>query len=716
MKYEGQAIAVRSLEDGFAELVLDLKNDSVNKLSAPVLAELAEAVDGLAAAEGLKGVLVSSAKDVFVVGADITEFLGYFDKPEEELVAWTMKVHATFSKLEDLPCPVVVAINGFALGGGFELALTGAYRLMSTTAKVGLPETKLGIFPGWGGTVRLARVAGADTAIEWIASGEQYGAADALKVGAVDGVCEPAILREAAIKTLKDAAAGSLPWKKRQDEKRAPLRLDAIEAGMVFEGSKAFVGGKAGPNYPAPVAAITAMQKGAGKGRDAALAIEAAAFAKIAKTPAAKSLVAVFLGDQAVKKAAKKAGKGARDVKNAAVLGAGIMGGGIAYQSASKGVPIFMKDIAPKALDLGMNEATKLLEKQVERGKSTPGKMAATLARIHPTLSYGDFGAVDFVVEAVVENEGVKAKVLADVEKLLPETAILASNTSTISITRLAEGLARPEQFCGMHFFNPVPKMPLVEVIRGKKSGDAAISTAVAYAQTMGKTPIVVNDCPGFLVNRVLFPYFAAFNMLVKEGVDFVRIDKVMEKWGWPMGPGLLLDVVGIDTCAHADAVMAQGFPDRMAHEGKTAIELMYDAGRYGQKNGKGLWAYKADKKGVPKKSGPDAEAVALVYGAEGPKVSALTDEEIAERMVLPMLLESSRCLEDKIVATPAEVDIALIYGLGFPPFRGGIFRHADTVGAAKLLALCEKYAPLGPLYAPTQQLRDLAAANKNFH
>ena len=340
---------------------------------------------------------------------------------------------------------------------------------MSTLAKVGLPETKLGIFPGWGGTVRLSRVCGADTAIEWIATGEQYGAAEALKAGAVDAVAEPADLRGVALAMLKEAADGRLDWRKRREEKKSPLRLDRIEAGMVFMGGKAFVAGKAGPHYPAPVAAIDAMEKGAGKTRDEALAIEAAVCAKVAKSETARSLVSVFLGDQAVKKIAKKASKAARPVRRSAVLGAGIMGGGIAYQSASRGVPVFMKDVAPKALEAGMGEAVKLLEKQVERGKMKTAQMAGTLASITPTLSYGDFRAVDFVVEAVVESEPVKKKVLAEVEGLISETAILTSNTSTISITRLATALQRPESFCGMHFFNPVPRMPLVEVIRGEK-------------------------------------------------------------------------------------------------------------------------------------------------------------------------------------------------------------------------------------------------------
>ena len=391
MSDAGQAFQVLPLENGLVELRFDLPGESVNKFNAVALASLKAAVEELRARKGLRGVLLTSGKDVFCVGADITEFLAHFKKSEADLTRWILETDAVFSALEDLDAPSVAAIGGVGVGGGFELCLTASYRAMSQTAQVGLPETKLGLFPGWGGTVRLSRLCGADTAIEWIAGGEQWSAADALKAGAVDAVTAPGDLREAALGMLREAADGKLDWKARRAEKTAPLKLNAIEAGMVFASSKAFVAGKAGPHYPAPLAAIEVIEKGAGKGRDEALAIEAAGFAKIAKTSTAHALVSVFLGDQAVKRIAKKHAKAARPVKRAAVLGAGIMGGGISYQSASRGVPVLMKDIAPKALEAGVAEATKLLEKQVERGKLTTGKMAQVLAGITPTLSLRRF-------------------------------------------------------------------------------------------------------------------------------------------------------------------------------------------------------------------------------------------------------------------------------------------------------------------------------------
>ena len=389
------------------------------------------------------------------------------------------------------------------------------------------------------------------------------------------------------------------------------------------------------------------------------------------------------------------------------------MGGGIAYQSAYKGVPVVMKDIAQHGLDLGLAEANKLLTKQVEKGRMKPAVMGDTLNRIVPTLSYEQVKSVDMVVEAVVENIKVKQSVLSEVEKVLADDAIVASNTSTISISQLAESLQRPQNFCGMHFFNPVHAMPLVEVIRGEKTSDDAVARTVAYANAMGKKAIVVNDCPGFLVNRVLFPYFAGFVQLVKDGADFQQIDRVMEKWGWPMGPAFLCDVVGIDTCVHAAHVLADGFPDRMKSNFKTALEIMYDNKRLGQKNGVGFYNHEKDKKGKPVKVAKDE-----VYALLAPEVAArkeFSDEEIIARMMVPMCTEMARCLDEKIVESAVEADMALIYGLGFPVFRGGVCRWMDAIGMQAFVAMAEQYAALGKLYEPTASQRAMAANQQKY-
>lgn len=714
MIYEGKAITVKALESGIVELNFDLKGESVNKFNRLTLNELRQAVDAIKADAAIKGVIVSSGKDVFIVGADITEFVENFKLSDEELVAANLEANKIFSDFEDLNVPTVAAINGIALGGGFEMCMAADYRVMSATAQVGLPEVKLGICPGFGGTVRLPRLIGVDNAVEWIAAGKEAKADAALKVGAVDAVVAPEKLAEAALDLVKRAISGEFDFKAKRAPKLEKLKLNTIEQMMCFETAKGFIAGQAGPNYPAPLAAVSAIQKAANSGRDKALEIEANTFVKLAKTSVAQSLVGLFLNDQELKKKAKAYDKQARDVKLAAVLGAGIMGGGIAYQSAVKGTPILMKDIREEGIKMGLDEASKLLGKRVEKGRLSPAKMADALNAIRPTMNYGDFGNVDIVVEAVVENPKVKHAVLAEVEGYVREDAIIASNTSTISISYLAEALKRPENFCGMHFFNPVHMMPLVEVIRGKKSSETAIATTVAYAKKMGKSPVVVNDCPGFLVNRVLFPYFGGFARLINYGADFTRVDRLMEKFGWPMGPAYLMDVVGMDTGHHGRDVMAEGFPDRMKDSTRTAVDVMYDANRLGQKNGKGFYSYEMDKRGKPKKV-VDPQTYELLK----PIITEqreLSDEDIINYLMIPLCLETVRCLEDGIVESAAEADMGLIYGIGFPPFRGGALRYIDSIGVAEFVALADKYADLGPLYHPTAKLREMAANGQSFY
>jgi len=713
MIYEGKAITVKEIEGGIAQLDFDLQGESVNKFNRLTIEELGAAAEALASRTDLKGLVVTSSKDSFIVGADITEFTELFAGSEEDLVANSMKANAVFNAIEDLPFPTVTAINGIALGGGFEMCLATDYRVMASKAKVGLPEVKLGIFPGFGGTVRLSRLTGVDNAVEWIAGGSENRADAALKVGAVDAVVDADKLVDAAVAILKQCNEGKLDHLARREEKKGKIKLNAMESMMAFEISKAFVAGKAGKNYPAPVEAIKTMQKHAGMTRDKAIEVEAKGFARMAKTNVAACLVGLFLNDQALKKKASAWEKEASEVNLAAVLGAGIMGGGVAFQSALKGTPIVMKDINQDGIKLGLNEAKKLLSKRIARGRMNADQMGDVLNNITPTLNYGDFKNVDLVVEAVVENPKVKDAVLRETEDAVREDTILTSNTSTISINLLAKNLKRPENFCGMHFFNPVHMMPLVEVIRGEKTSDRAIATTVAYAKAMGKTPIVVNDCPGFLVNRVLFPYFGGFSGLVRDGADFQKVDKVMEKFGWPMGPAYLLDVVGMDTAKHANDVMAEGFPERMKADFKSAVEVMFENNRYGQKNDKGFYQYELDRKGKQKKV-VDEETYKLLE----PVVSGskdFDDEEIIARMMIPLCLETVRCLEDNIVESPADADMGLIYGIGFPPFRGGALRYIDDMGVDKFVELADKYADLGPLYQPTEKLREMAKTGKKF-
>ncbi|RXJ72198.1 fatty acid oxidation complex subunit alpha FadB [Veronia nyctiphanis] len=714
MIYQGDTLSVRRLDDGLVELVLDAPG-SVNKFNVATLQSLNEALDAIIAESDVKGLLITSAKKAFVVGADITEFLGLFSKPAEELHSWLKRSNDIFNKLEDLPFPTVSVISGHALGGGCECILATDIRVGDTTARIGLPETKLGIMPGWGGTVRLPRIIGADSAMEIITAGKDKKAADALKLGILDAVTEPADLKDAGLAMLKDAVAGNINWEARRTQKKAPLQLNKTEATMSFNMAKGMVAQVAGKHYPAPMSAVIAIESGARNERDAALDIEREHFVQLAMNDVTKALVGIFLNDQYLKSKAKQAAKDGKPTQRAAVLGAGIMGGGIAYQSASRGVPAMMKDISQDSLETGMQEAAKLLNKQLERGRMNGMKMAQVLSSITPTLNYAGIETADVIVEAVVENPKVKAAVLSEVEQLIGDNAILASNTSTIPIDVLAESLSRPENFCGMHFFNPVHRMPLVEVIRGKKTSEETVSRVVAYAAAMGKSPVVVNDCPGFFVNRVLFPYFGGFSQLLKDGGDFRKIDKVMEKeFGWPMGPAYLLDVVGLDTAHHAQAVMAEGFPERMAKDYRDAIDVMFETERFGQKNGKGFYLYTTDKKGRPKKV-QDAEVDALIADVVDGQAD-FSNEDIIARVMAPMINEVVRCLDEGIIATPAEADMALVYGIGFPPFRGGVFRYLDTIGLPEYVAMADKFAHLGPMYEVPQSLRDKAAKGEGYY
>lgn len=716
--FQGDNIQLRTLDDGLVELCFDAKNDSVNKLDSRTVDEFRRATEALteaARAGTLRGVLVSSAKDVFIVGADINGFSKVFKQTAEEIRVDVLAKNQIFVAFEDLPVPSVIAINGFALGGGLELALAGSLRIMSTAAQVGLPEVKLGLFPGFGGTVRICRVAGAAVGIDWVAGGKPAKAEAAKAAGVVDELSAPEALRDNALALLRRAVAGEVDWQAAQDRKRRPVQQSAVELSTLFGEAETRVATQSPKHQPAAAIAVEMMARAAAQDRAGALALEAEAFGRVAKTQAASALVQAFLNDQALKKLYRQHAKQARPVKQAAVLGAGIMGGGIAYTSAVRGTPVRLKDISAKQLDVGVSEASKLLAKQVKSGRLKQEQADALLQSIHPQLDNAGFDSVDVVIEAVIENLDIKHRVLAELEHSVRADAVIASNTSSLRIDDLAQPLTRPENFVGMHFFNPVPVMPLVEVIRGSRTSDAAVSTAVGYGVAMGKTPIVVKDCPGFLVNRIITPYINAFLQLVADGADFVEVDRAMEAFGWPMGPAYLQDVVGMDTGSHVGDVISAGYPDRMQAVANNVLKRFVEQGRYGQKTGVGFYRYEPDVGGKPKKTlAPDSHELIRPLQAKGPR--SFSEAEIVERMMLPMIFEAARALEDGVVATPAELDMALLLGIGFPAYAGGALKYADWLGLPQVVERAQHYAALGPAYQPPAGLRALAAAGRRYY
>lgn len=714
--YQGNKLVLRHLDDGLAELHFNAMNGSVNKFDSDTVAELEEVLDQLERSHDLKGLLVTSGKAVFIAGADITEFGDVFGTDHATFRHFANPNNRNILRLEHLHFPIVVAINGAAMGGGLEFCLGCDYRVMSEKAVVGLPETGLGIMPGWGGTVRLPRIIGFEEAVTAVASGAPYNAAKALAVGLVDAVTEPDRLHDEALALLKRCVDGEFAFQARRKIKHDPVGHNPVEYEMTVHTTRAEVKKLAGRHWTAPLVAFESMVQSAPLPLPEALEVEFEDFYQTTGTAEARAMVGIFINDQAIGKVARQHATNARKIDRVAVLGAGIMGGGIAYQNALKGFPVLMKDINQEALDLGMQEANSLVSKRVDRGQLNARKGGEILTRITPSLNYSGIENTQIVIEAVVENLAVKQAVLAEVESFVAKDTVLSSNTSTISISQIAEALDRPENFCGMHFFNPVHAMPLVEVVRGEKTSEATIATTVAQALAMGKKVIVVNDCPAFFVNRTLFPSMLAFDMLMREGVDFQQIDQAVEAWGMPMGPAYLMDVVGIDVAVHCFTALEVGYPDRMVPErDNSALCLMSAEQRYGQKNGVGFYSYERGKGGRPSKKADEATYALIAEHITLDKKS-LASEDIALRVMLPMAIEAARALEEGVIGSPAEGDMGLIYGLGFPRFRGGIYRWMDELGLAEICRQADRFKELGKLYEPTARMRAMATANEGYY
>lgn len=707
MQFKGKAFSICELQNGIYEVRFDLQDSSVNKLNQLVLSELEQVVEELEKAQDIKGCVFSSGKSVFIVGADIPMFFPLMQKPNAEIESWMATTHDLFNRIQNLPFVTVCAVNGFALGGGLEFALASDYRVLSSDAKIGLPEVHLGIFPGWAGTIRLPRMMDVAKAFEWVCTGRHISPAEAKENGLAETVVDDAAQLLTAAQEVIERADHNL--QALREAKSSSVSLSAEQQSAIDTMRTKYE--KSSAHYPAPMKAIDCMLDHLPMNAADATAVEVKQFVELLKTDSAQNLLWLFLNDQMANKAAKSYAKQVEPAESSAVIGAGIMGGGISYQSALKKLPVVMKDINQEALDLGMQEATRNFDRLVKKGRMSEEQKQQALSRITPTLEDSAVENADIIVEAVVENPDIKKKVLAGLEQQVAADCVLASNTSTISISDLAEALDKPERFCGIHFFNPVPIMPLVEVIRGKQSSDETVARAVNYALRLGKKPVVLNDCPGFLVNRVLFPYLNAFQLLMRDGADFQQVDKVMEQFGWPMGPAYLMDVIGMDTVCHASDVLAEGFPDRMNLGFEMTAETLFKAGKLGQKSGSGYYDYQKDDKGRPHKV-VDNDVYALI-GCE--QIKSFSDQEIIQRMMIPICLEMVRCIEEDVVASAAEADMSLIWGIGFPRFRGGALRYIETVGIQQFCKDAEQYQQLGAMYAIPELLKQKSESKESF-
>jgi 3-hydroxyacyl-CoA dehydrogenase / enoyl-CoA hydratase / 3-hydroxybutyryl-CoA epimerase len=695
-----------------AHLVMDDPARKVNVLDENAILSLEKALTELEHAAALEGVVLRSAKKgSFIAGADINAIGSMTDRAQ--VLTLIRRAHAAFGRLAALPAPTVAAIDGVCLGGGTELALACDSRVASEEPRtqIGLPETLLGIFPGFGGTTRLPRLIGARAALDLILTGRSLDAKRAARAGLIARAVPAAWLLEAAERRVGELK--KRPARSRADRYRGRSFMDwALEGNplgrqIVFQQAQAMTKARTQGQYPAPVAAIRVMELGWGRPVAEGLKLEADWVSDLVVGAVCKNLVRIFVLSERAKKD-DVAGPGVKPapVRSLALVGAGVMGGGIAELASRNGIAVRVRDVQPASLTRAIETIHSIIAERSRKKCGNNTERDRQLARVLPTLDLTGFKLADAAIEAVIEDLDVKRRVFGELEVRMSATALLATNTSSLSVNSLADGLEHPERFCGFHFFNPVHRMPLVEVVRGAKTSDATLVTAVALARRLGKTPVVVQDAPGFVVNRILMPYLREAMHLLEEGYALTEIDESMRRFGMPMGPFEVVDEVGLDVAVKVAAVLSKAFPERMS--AAPALEKLVAAKRLGKKNGIGFYRHRGRKRI------PDPGLAALLGLDRERKAS--NPGMLSERMVLGIINEAAHCLEDGVVSDAGMIDLAMIFGAGFPPFRGGPLRHADTLGLARVEArLTALRAECGDRFAPAKLLTRLAAEGKSF-
>lgn len=696
-------------DQGLATLTLDVPDKKLNVFTQEVLEELDDLVGDLAQRRDIAClVLVSGKEGGFIAGADIDMIAGMTDPAEAE--AGAREGQRIFNAWERLPFPTIAAIRGTCVGGGTELALASSYRLLSDRDdyRIGLPEIRLGILPGFGGCTRLPRLIGLPEALDIILAGKTIHPKKAYKLGVGDALMPD----RGFLRHVRDFAMDKR-WKKRDkdgfDLKKLLLQGNALGRKVVFDKARSNVLERTGGHYPAPLRAIEVIRTGLEDGMEAGFDAEARAIGELAVSTPCKNLIHVFrLTQQDAKRWGGAEGAEGLEISEAAVLGAGVMGGGIAQLVAHEAeIPVRLKDIAEEPLASGMEEAASLFGKLKKKRRIDEPERRRKMALLRPTLDYSGFGRVDLVVEAVVEKMEVKQNVFAEVEAQVPDHAVLASNTSSLSIADIGAKTRRPERVVGMHFFNPVHKMPLVEVIASEHSSPEAVNTVFEFSRRLGKTPVLVRDAPGFLVNRLLMFYSIEALWLLDEGYRIEDVDRILDGWGMPMGPFALTDEVGIDVATKVAHILYDAFTDRL--ELPDWLDRMPERERLGKKNGKGFYTYDGRER-----QDPDPEAYEIL-GVE-PTVDDPDPRYVVDRTVLRMVDEAARCLDEGIVETASRVDVAMILGTGFPPFRGGLCRWADREGLDAIVGALERFArQVDDRYAPSDALR-AAAEDGGFY
>lgn len=724
-----KAITLRKLGSGVAVLTIDLPDSKMNLLSSTVLAELDEMLTTIER-DGAKGVILVSGKEGnFGAGANVEEIQALQSQPAIQIYEAAKIGKALFARLEKLNS--IAAINGTCLGGFTELALACKYRIASTDPKteLGVPEVLLGFIPGWGGTVRLPILIGGQAAFKMISTGKAESGYKAWRLGLVDEV----VAKDELVERAEQILTGSKPkrykprFKEAMVKKLSAAALEGTSLGRsIFAkmaGGAVYAATKG--KYPAPVEALKVVMLALSGDRAKAYEAESLAFAKLATTQVSRNLVNIFRGQSVAKKMEGVSPN--IDVKTVGVLGAGVMGAGIAQAALYKGYDVVLKDIDQGALDKGVETIRGLFKALVDRKKLSQTEMDVMMSALKPTLSYADMADCDLVVEAVVERMNVKKLVRADCEKAISKPFIFATNTSSLSVGGMTEELKKgdevvapasrhPENTVGIHFFNPVHKMQLVEVVRGSTTSDATIATAKAFVAKLGKFPVLTNDAPGFVVNRILAPYMREAIVMASEGVPIVDIEKAALNFGMLMGPFTLLDEVGLDICGHVINTLSGAFGDRLAPP--AILKVIEEKKLLGRKGGKGIYLYDEkndrkfvmDGKGFMKKGKKRFLLNPEITDALAGPVNRKTEGEIQDRLFLAMVAEAALAVQENVIEDPSQLDFAMVYGTGFPPFIGGPLSYADAMGtpvAYQKLLYLSKVA--GDNYKPCDLLKEKA-------
>lgn len=702
-----KAVDLEKRLDGVAVLTMDNPDGPHNILSRELFSEFRRLLEEVRSDPHVKAAVLISGKRDFLAGADIKSFFAMKEPAEGEEVS--REGHALLDLIASSPKPFVAAIHGQALGGGVELALACHYRLATDdpATVLALPEVTLGLLPGGGGTQRLPRLVGLAPALPLLLTGQRVRARKALRLGLVDALTSPGGLRETAAQAARRLAEGTLRPRRRRRRllqrlmERPPLR------GLVFRQARKGVLSKTRGLYPAPLAILECVREGYEKGLPAGFRKEEVLFGGLCASEACKGLLGLALSMIELKKPLP--GPEGRKVETLGILGGGFMGAGIASVSL-KLCPVVVKDVNDGVLGKCAKTVWEGLSKQVKSGALSRFERDRLFARFHPALDYGDLRRADLVVEAVFEDLDLKRRVLAETEAVVSPECVFASNTSALPIASIAEKARVPERVLGMHYFSPVPKMPLLEIVVTPKTSPQALATARAFGVAQGKTCIVVKDGPGFYTTRILSPFLNEAMVLLEEGAAVEAVDGALKDFGYPVGPVALLDEVGIDVGAH----VAKEFGDAYASRGLSsskALPVLFEAGYHGRKNGKGFYRYGQGRRG---KKPVNREVYAFFGGLKRKEIPAA---EMAERLAFLMVNEAVWCLQEGVIASPRDGDVGAILGLGFPPFRGGPFRYLDTLGAAEAVRRMEGYAErLGPRFRPAPLLLEAARKGERFY